>query len=84
MENFGHHLGMITTPDIQSANAYEKVLPNHLGLSPRQVRVEPGSGVVYVTISGVKDDSDKQVIAKKLEVLNAKNPQLSQMKWEFQ
>lgn len=83
MENFSHHIGLITTADVESADAYKDVLPKHLGLLPKQVQVDPGSGVVYVTIYGVKDDSERQVIAAKLATLNAKNPQLSRMSWEF-
>jgi hypothetical protein len=83
VESFGHGLGMIETQDIQSANAYGKVLPDQLGLLPRQVDVQPGSGVVHVAIYGVADDAARQTIAVKLAAMNAQNPQLDPMQWSF-
>ena len=83
MSSFGHGIGLIDTGDVQSADAYKKVLPNHLGLLPKQVDVQPASGVVLVTIYGVADESERQIIAAKLATLNTKNPQLSPMKWSF-
>ncbi len=80
----GSGMGAIQTRDIQQADAYRKALPGHLGLAPQQIRVEPGSGVTHVTISGVAAETERQRIATDLETLNSKNPQLSPLKWRFQ
>jgi hypothetical protein len=71
---FGHGIGLIETQDIQQANDWQKVLPDYLGLPPKQVHVIPGSGVTWVEIRVKKDKTELQAIASKLEELNAKNP----------
>jgi len=82
MRGIGSGMGAIQTRDIQQADAYRKALPGHLGLLPQQIRVEPGSGVTHITISGVV--AERQRIATELAALNSKNPQLSPVKWRFQ
>jgi hypothetical protein len=77
-------MGAIQIGDIHQAQAYRKALPGQLGLPPQQVRVEPGSGVTHVTISGVAGDTERQRIAVELAALNTKNPQLNPLKWTFQ
>ena len=84
MRGLGSGMGAIQTRDIQQADAYRKTLPGHLGLSPRQIRVEAGSGATQVTISGVGAEAERQRIATELATLNSKNPQLSPLKWRFQ
>lgn len=70
----GHGMGAIEIQDIQQANNWQKVLPAYLGLPPKQVSVQPGSGVTWVYIRVKKDKTELQAIASKLEELNAKNP----------
>jgi hypothetical protein len=84
MHGLGSGMGAIQTRDIQQADAYRQALPGHLGLPPQQIRVEPGSGVTQVTISGITADAERQRIGTELATLNSKNPQLSPLKWRFQ
>ena len=84
VRNVGTSMGAIQIRDIRQADAYRKALPGHLGLPSQQVRVEPGSGVTHVTISGVAAETERQRIATELATLNSKNPQLSPLKWRFQ
>ncbi|KAF0178880.1 MAG: hypothetical protein FD161_1639 [Limisphaerales bacterium] len=84
VRGIGSGVGAIQTRDIQQADAYRKALPGHLGLPSQQVRVEPGSGVTHVTVSGVASETERQRIATDLATLNSKNPQLSPLKWRFQ
>jgi outer membrane murein-binding lipoprotein Lpp len=84
VRSLGSSMGAIQTRDIQQADAYRKSLPGHLGLASKQVRVEPGSGITHVTISGVTDEVQRQRIATELATLNSKNPQLSPLKWRFE
>jgi len=75
--------GGITIRDIHQAQAYRKVLPEHLRLSTKQISVAPGSGVTHVTIYGVKSELERERLAKELTTLNLKNPQLNPLKWTF-
>lgn len=83
VRDMGSSMGAIQIRDIQQADAYRKALPEHLGLTPKQVLVEAGSGVTYVTIRGVASDAERQRIATELATLNSKNPQLNPLKWNF-
>jgi hypothetical protein len=76
----GHGIGAIETQDIQQANAWQKVLPDYLGLPPNQVHVMAGSGVTWVEIRVKKDKTELQAIASKLEELNTKNPLLNPLR----
>ena len=42
-----------------------------------------GSGVAYVTISGVQLASERERIAADLTTLNKNNPKLDPLKWTF-
>ena len=84
VRDVSHGVGAITIRDIHEADTYRKVLPDHLGISAEQVRVEPGSGVTHVTILGITSDTERQRIAGELATLSSKNPQLNPLKWTFQ
>jgi predicted component of type VI protein secretion system len=73
----------VTEKDTKQANNYRMELAAHLGLAPEQVSVTPGSGVAYVTISGVELASERERIAADLTTLNKNNPKLDTLKWTF-
>jgi predicted component of type VI protein secretion system len=72
-----------TKKDIKQADNYRMELAAHLGLAPEQVNVTAGSGVTYVTISGVQLASERERIAADLTTLNKNNPKLDPLKWTF-
>jgi hypothetical protein len=80
----GSTMGAIQIRDIRQAEEYQKVLPKHLGLSAKQVRVEPGSGVTQVTVMGIADIAEQQRISSELETLIQKNPQLNPLRVHFE
>jgi hypothetical protein len=69
--------------DIKQANNYRLGLAGHLGLAQEQVNVTAGSGVTYVTISGVQLAAERERIAADLTTLNKNNPKLDQLSWTF-
>jgi len=72
-----------TKKDIKEANNYRMELAAHLGLAQEQVNVTAGSGVTYVTISGVQLASERERIAADLTTLNKNNPKLDPLRWTF-
>jgi hypothetical protein len=72
-----------TSQDVKQAKNYRLGLAPHLGLSPEQVTVTPGHGVVYITISGVQLASDRERIVEDLKTLNQNNPKLDPLRWTF-
>lgn len=84
VRNVGSSMGAIQTRDIQQANAYRETLPSQLGLQPHQIRVEAGSGVTHVIISGVTAETERQRIVKQLEAIKNTNPQMGSLQWKFQ
>ena len=72
-----------TKEDVKQADNYRMGLAAHLGLAPEQISVTPGSGVVYVTISGVQLASERERIAADLTTLNKNNPKLDSLSWTF-
>ena len=77
IRSFTHATGGIMHRDIQQADAMRAVLPGHLGLSPRQMQVTPGSGVTHVKIWRVDDEAARKRIAAQLETLNSKKSRSS-------
>ncbi|MEI6350917.1 MAG: hypothetical protein WCP06_07410 [Verrucomicrobiota bacterium] len=77
----------MSAPQVSQAeqtDAFRKALSNHLKLRPEQIRVEAGSGATHVIFFGVGADSERQRIARELEILNSQNPRLNPLKWTFQ
>jgi hypothetical protein len=72
-----------TKVDIKEADNYRMGLATNLGLSPDQINVTPGSGVIYVTISGVVLASERERIVADLKTLNKNNPKLDPLSWTF-
>jgi predicted component of type VI protein secretion system len=72
-----------TKKDIKQADNYRLGLASHLGISEDQISVTAGSGVTYVTISGVELASERERIAADLRTLNKNNPKLDPLKWTF-
>lgn len=73
----------VTRKDIKQADNYRMGLASSLGLSPEQVSVTAGSGVIYVTISGVQLASQREQIVADLTTLNKNNPKLDPLHWTF-
>lgn len=69
--------------DIDQARSYRMGLAPALGLAREQVRIDPGFGVVNVTIYGVQSEAERARIAGDLATLNKNNPKLNPLKWTF-
>jgi len=69
--------------DIQQANQLKSVLPTYLGLPSNRVRVEPGSGVTHVSLSGVYSQEEEKIITTKIQDLQTKNPKMDPIKLHF-
>ena len=80
----GHATGAIEISDIRQANQLRDDLPVYLGLPSSHVRVEAGSGVTHVTISGVTSPADRQTITTKIQELQSQNPKMNSIKLRFQ
>ncbi len=74
----------IQTRDIMQANIYRAALPELLKLSPDQVRVDAGSGVADVTITGVHSNAERQKIQTAIDSLNAQNPKCDPVRVRFE
>jgi len=83
MRGLGGNAGAIQARDVQCAASLRNELPRYLGLLSKSIRVEPGSGVVHVTISGVIDPRERGAIGSKLNDLQAKNPYMDAIKLMF-
>ena len=73
----------VTKKDTKQADNYRMGLASHLGIAPEQINVTAGSGVTYLTISGVELASERERIAADLRTLNKNNPKLDPLKWTF-
>ena len=69
--------------DIDQARNYRMGLAPALGLSREQIRVEPGFGVINVTIYSVQSEAERARIAADFTTLNRNNPKLDPIKWTF-
>jgi len=76
--------GAIQTRDIMVANIYRAALPEYLKLSPDQVRVDAGSGVADITITGVHSNAERQRIQTVVESLNVQNPKCDPARVRFE
>ena len=83
VRGIGHNVGGIQTRDIQRADAYREALPRHLGLSPDQIRVEPGSTSIIVTVLRVNSDVQRKTITDAISALNFQNPGLNPLNVRF-
>jgi hypothetical protein len=83
VRGMNHSLGAIEPRDLDQADAYQQQLPAHLHLDPQQIKVEPGSGVTHVTLTGIDSDFDRHRISTELARLNSLNPQLNPLVWSY-
>jgi hypothetical protein len=76
--------GWITKYDIKEADDMRPGLPAYFGLPSSRIQVEPGSGVVYITVFGVSSSSDRQAIADKVLKIQERNPKMNLIKLKFE
>jgi hypothetical protein len=71
--------GWITKYDIKEADDLRAGLPAHFGLPSSQIQVEAGSGVVYITVLGVRSSPARQAIADKVLKIAERNPKKNEL-----
>jgi hypothetical protein len=84
IRGLGSSGGAIQAHDIQSAAKLREALPDFLQLPNNLIRVEPGSGVIYVTLSGLHELAERQTLLDKLKQFQMTHPDIEPIKVRFQ